>query len=258
VRPDLALSLGAWASRPARPAGQPPPDHTPAEAREAADRILARREYQWSDDRSLLERIFGPIVDWLDDVLGSLSPFGSGLPVVVGWLLLGALIGALAYLVVRSRGGWARRGRVEVAPGARVVVTDADRHVDWAAEAERCEREGRWGEAVRARYRVLVGELARRAVLGDLVGRTAGELVAELRTTAPAAAPSFVAATDLFEAAWYGGAPMGPDDLARLRSLAGSVLAAVGGRRPGTTAGPAGSAGPAGAAGPPSTSVGPS
>jgi hypothetical protein len=222
----------------------PLPDHTPAEAREAADRILSRPEYRWGDDESLLERIFGPVVDWLDDVLGSVSPFGSGLPVVIGWLLLGALVGLLVFLVVRSRGGWRRRGRVEAGPGGRVVLTDADLHVDWAAEAERCEREGRWAEAVRARYRVLVGELARRAVLGDLVGRTAGELVAEVRATAPAAAPSFVAATDLFEAAWYGGTPMGPDDLARVRSLTGSVLAAVRRREGVPTGPPQGPAGP--------------
>lgn len=243
---DRTAALGAWwAAGPGLPTVDlPPPDHTPAEAREAADKILARPEYQWGDDRSLLERILDPVVGWLDDVLGSVSPFGSGLPVVVGWLLLGALVGALAYVIVRSRGGWARRGRVEVAPGGRVVLTAADRHVDWAAEADRCEREGRWAEAVRARYRVLVGGLARRAVLGDLVGRTAGELVAEVRATAPAAAPPFVAATDLFEAAWYGGVPMGPDHLARFRSLSDGVLAAVRDRDVVAATPPLGPAGP--------------
>lgn len=219
----------------------PPPDHDPSQADEAADRILARPEYQWTDDRSLVERV----ADWLSDRLAQVSPLGAGgLPALFGWLLLLGLVGLVAYLVVRSRGGWGRRGRVAVTPGAHVVIGPGDAAVDWAAEAERCEREGRWAEALRARYRVLVTDLASRAVLGDLVGRTAGELLTEVRAAAPAASAPFDGATGLFESAWYGGEAVWPADIARFRALAEAVLAATrhGGRGAGdgsTTTAPA-------------------
>ena len=66
-----------------------------------------------------------------------------------------------------------------------------------------------WRDALRARYRVLVGELAARGLIGDLVGRTTGELVADVRASAPAVVPAFAAATDIFEETWYGGATVG-------------------------------------------------
>lgn len=222
---EVGARLATWAAT-GPLADLPPPDHDPAQARDAADRILSRPEYRWSSDRGLAERL----AEWLSDQLGRISPFGGGgLPVVFGWLLLLALAGAVTYLIVRAAGGWRRPGRLSTsAAGARVVLSEADRHVDWEAEAERCEREGLWADAVRARYRVLVGVLARRGVLGDLVGRTAGELAAEVRANAPAASAPFVAATEVFESAWYGGSPMGPGDVARLRALADAVLAAAG------------------------------
>ena len=111
---------------------------------------------------------------------------------------------------------------------ARVVVAAGDDAVDWAAEVDRCESLGLWRDALRARYRVLVGELARRGVIGDLVGRTAGELVAEVRVTSPGAAPAFAAATEVFEAAWYGGVPSGPVERDRFVRLADEVRASAG------------------------------
>lgn len=205
----------------------PPPEHDPAQARDAADQVLARSEYQWSDDRGLLERVG----DWVADQVGRLTaPFGiggGGLPVWVGWLVLALLVALVGLLVYRARGGW-RRDRVAGSRGGSRVVVSADEGVvDWAAEVARCEAEGRWRDALRARYRVLVGEMAGRRIIGDLVGRTAGELVADVRATSPATAPAFAAATDLFEAAWYGGATVGPDDRDRFARLADEVRAAA-------------------------------
>ncbi|HKY68648.1 MAG TPA: hypothetical protein VJM49_19840, partial [Acidimicrobiales bacterium] len=143
---ELAAATAWWVAGPL--ADLPPPDHDPSQANEAADRILARPEYQWTDDRSLLERV----ADWLSDRLGQVSPFGAGgLPALFGWLLLFGVVALVVYLVVRSRGGWGRRGRVTVTPGAHVVIGAGEAAVDWAAEAERCELEGRWAEALRAR-----------------------------------------------------------------------------------------------------------
>ena len=219
---EAAAAAAAWWVT--GPADLPPPDHDPGQATEAADRILSGPEYQWRDDRGIAERL----ADWVSDRLGQVSPFGAGgLPALFGWLLLVALVVLVAYLITRASGGWGRRGRVAVPPGAQVVIGPGEAAVDWGAEAERCERDGRWSEALRARHRLLVTDLARRALIGDLVGRTAGELVVEVRRSAPAASPAFEVATGLFESAWYGGAAVGPADLARFRSLADDVLAAT-------------------------------
>ncbi|MBN2624248.1 MAG: DUF4129 domain-containing protein [Acidimicrobiales bacterium] len=209
------------------PADLPPPDHDPGEARRAADDILARPEYQWSDDRSVLDRVGQWVAEQIERVL---EPFGlaaGGLPGWVGWLVLVALALLVGLLVYKARHGWRRNPAPETTPGGRVVVSAGDEGTDWAAEVARCEQAGLWRDAVRARYRVLAADLARRQAIGDLVGRTAGELVAEVRQTSPAAAPSFGRATDLFEQAWYGGADVGPADRDRFADLADAALRAV-------------------------------
>jgi hypothetical protein len=203
----------------------PEPTHDPERARQLADEILSRPEYQWSDDQTLFERIR----DWIGDRLGGLgnSLAIGGLPIWVGYVILGLLLAGLVYLLYRTRSAWlgaAGPGRRRGTEG-RVVVSADEEAVDWPAEVERAEVEGRWRDALRARYRVLVGELAAAGVLGDLVGRTTGELVAEVRSAAPAAGIAFARATDLFEAAWYGGVPVGPADRDRFVPLADEARA---------------------------------
>lgn len=233
MTPEIARALGAlarWTSpRPAGWRGElPPPDHTPERAREVADDVLARREYQWRDDRSLFDRIG----EWLSDQLEKLvSPFGlgaGGVPVWVGWLVLALLVALAGLLIYRARSGWRRDRRVPSGGDRdRIVVSAGDESIDWAAEVRRCEAAGLWRDALRARYRVLVGELARRELIGDLVGRTAGELVADVEAAAPGVAAPFRGATRLFEEAWYGGEPVGPAGRDRFAVLADAVRAAA-------------------------------
>jgi Domain of unknown function (DUF4129) len=210
-------------ARPWLPLDLPDPAHEPAQARDAADEILSRPRYDWRDEPTLLERVG----DWIARQLSRLvAPLGiGGVPVWVGWLVLFLLVGVVAWLVYRSRAGWALGARPrEAGDGSRVVVAAGEDDVDWPAEVSRAEAEGRWRDALRARYRVLVGELAAREVITDLVGRTAGELVADVRRTAPAAGGDFAAATDVFEAVWYGGDPAGPEVRDRFVALADRAL----------------------------------
>jgi hypothetical protein len=241
VLPELLTSAVVTGHlRPARSlVDLPPPEHEPGRAREAADQVLARPEYRWADDESLFERIGGWVADQIERVTAPLGLGAGGVPVWVGWLVLVALAALVGVLIYRSRSGW-RRDRVAGAAGAaRVVVSAGDDAVDWAAEVDRCESLGLWRDALRARYRVLVADLARRGVLGDLVGRTAGELVAEVRLTTPGAAPAFTTATGVFEAAWYGGAPAGPAERDRFVGLADEVRAAARRDKGGTEPSPA-------------------
>jgi hypothetical protein len=235
VLPEVLVPLAALARLGSTglvspPVDLPPPSHDPSRAREAADQVLARPEYRWGDDRSLAERIG----EWVADQVGRLTaPFGvgaGGVPVWVGWLVLVALVALVGVLVYRSRTGWRRDRAAGAAGEGRVVVSAGEDAVDWAAEVARCESRGLWRDALRARYRLLVGDLAQRRIIGDLVGRTAGELVAEVRGTSPGAASPFAAATDLFEAAWYGGAPVGPRERDQFVLLADDVRAAAGQR----------------------------
>jgi hypothetical protein len=202
----------------------PEPQHDPDQVRRRADEILSRRQYQWDDEsKNPIERL----ADWISEQLSKLTgSFGGGgtLPTWVGWLVLGLLVLLIAFIVFRLRSNLRRNPR---APGAAeaVVVAEGDDRVDWAAEADRHEAAGRWREALRCRYRVLVGELAERDVIPDLVGRTAGEYARDVGRTCPPAAPAFRSATDLFEAAWYGGAATGPAERDRFAQLAADVLA---------------------------------
>jgi hypothetical protein len=75
---------------------------------------------------------------------------------------------------------------------------------------------------------VLVGELARRGLIGDLVGRTTGELLDDVRRAAPPAVPPYTAVTYMFEETWYGGAAVGSADRDRFASLAAEVVALAG------------------------------
>lgn len=212
---------------PGGPSGDlPPPEHDPGQARDAADAILSQDRYQWSDDRSLVERVG----DWLSDQFGDFgAPFSvGGAPVWLGWVVVVLLVGGVGFVIYRSRGGW-RRDRVsDLTRGGRVVVAPGEEAIDWEAEVARCEAGGMWREALRARYRVLVATLSRRGVIGDLVGRTAGELLADVRQVAPAAAPAFAAATNLFEAAWYGGVRVGPTERDDFAAKADEALALAG------------------------------
>lgn len=201
----------------------PEPQHDPDEVRRRADEILSRRRYQWDDEsQNPLERL----AEWISEQLSGLTgSFGGGgsLPTWVGWLVLGLLVLLVAFIVFRLRSNLRRNPRAPGTPEA-VVVAEGDDRVDWAAEADRHEAAGRWRDALRCRYRVLVGELAERAVIPDLVGRTAGEYARDVTRTCPPAAPAFRAATDLFEAAWYGGAATGPAERDRFAQLAADVL----------------------------------
>ena len=72
-----------------------------------------------------------------------------------------------------------------------------------------------------------MADLARRGVLEEIPGRTAGEYRVELGGAVPAAGPSFAGATELFERAWYGGRPTTAEDAHRFRDLEARVLEAA-------------------------------
>lgn len=204
----------------------PPAIHEPEAVRELADRILAEGRYD-RPEQPLPERILEWFGDQLGKVLGSFV--GSGAGTVVAWAFVLGAVALVVYLVV-----W--HGRVVSLPTARprrasTMVELTRTPAEWRAEAASLEAQGRWREGLRCRHRALVGELVRRGDVRDQAGRTAGEHLRDVTRSRPEAAPAMAAATELFEAAWYGDAATGSAEAERFEALASSVLAVPMGRR---------------------------
>jgi hypothetical protein len=145
---------------------------------------------------------------------------------VLAWIIIAVVLGGVVYLLVRY-------GRVSLPalsepdePGVMVELTRSA--AEWRAEAARLEDEGRWAEGLRSRHRALVADLVRRGAIPEQPGRTAGEYVRDVAVTLPDATVPLAAATELFEAAWYGGADTGPAEAARFQALDAQVLAVHG------------------------------
>lgn len=199
------------------------PAPTPDEVREQAEAVLARPEFDQAEP-SPIDRAIDWIGERLGDVLGRGTEAAAGSR-LVGYLVLAAGLAVCAYLLYR----WLRRARAAAAvdPDAAVSVEAGVGASEWRAAAERLEGEGRWKEALRCRYRVLVTELVERDLVDDVPGRTAGEYRQEVGAGLPAAAPAFSEASDLFELAWYADAPTGAAENQRIRGLTDQVLERV-------------------------------
>lgn len=199
------------------PGRLPVPETDPAAVADAAQRVLSRPEYR-PPARPLLERVLDWVTGQLDRLIGALA--GGGRASVVAWGVLIVSVAAAVVMAARFFRGLSPTGRRSAPslPGRRVTAED------WRAAALGHEAAGRSREAARAWWRALVAELAARGVVEEVPGRTAGEYRARVAAVHPDGGPSFAAATDLFEAAWYGRRPLTPGDLALLRQQATEAL----------------------------------
>jgi hypothetical protein len=197
----------------------------PSHIRDAARAILHRAEFApakrswWSAAVQWVVRRIGHLLSRLSGLGG-----GSGATAWIVVAVLAVLVGLIGLLAVRY---WVRLPADPSRPVVVTVATAGRSAVDWRAEAAEHERQGRWRDALRCRYRALVAELAGRGVVEEIPGRTAGEYRSVVRSTLPTVATDFSGATDLFEYAWYGDRPTGPDDQHHFDELAGRVLATV-------------------------------
>jgi hypothetical protein len=203
----------------------PVPSQDPATSNGKADDILSRREFQEAEP-GLYDRVTG----WIGDTIGSLIErlFSGGSGTAVAWAILAGAVGAIVLLAVRFGRTVQRDPGAPVAP---VAVEVRRSPVEWHREAEAFEARGEWKEALRCRYRALVADLVARQVVRDLAGHTAGEYRADVSGVLPEAAAEFAGASELFERAWYGDRPTGPDENARFRELAAAVVAVAAGHR---------------------------
>jgi len=158
----------------------------------------------------------------------------SGFLGLLLWVLLIAVVAAAIWVAVRF---FVDRRRSASGLGEDVADPDDDALVGtviidrsreprgWREDAERHRAEGRFRDALRCRYRALVGDLARRGLLDEIPGCTTGEERRQLRVTSPNAVPFFGEAADIFDGAWYGNVSVDASDDDRFRQLDRDVLA---------------------------------
>jgi hypothetical protein len=195
------------------------PAGDPARARQLAHDILSGRQFR-VPPRSLFSRVTGWIVHRLALIVAWLVKGGTAS--VVGIIVLVAA--ALVVVLVVSRYSRGLRGDPARSPAYETFVRRSAR--DWLAEAAEHEQAGRWRDAIRCRYRALLADLDGRGVIREVAGTTSGEYRTAVARRAPSAGVPFAGASELFERAWYGSRPGGPEDADQFRHLADEVLAA--------------------------------
>jgi hypothetical protein len=150
------------------------------------------------------------------------------------WIVFFALVVALVVLLVRAamglggRGRRRRRRRTDDEPEAEMlggVRIDTSREpADWRRDADAHRAAGRFRDAVRCRYRALVGDLARAALIDEIPGRTTGEERVQLADVAPPASEPFDRVAGLFDDTWYGDRTATDADVAEVERLEHEVL----------------------------------
>ena len=129
---------------------------------------------------------------------GTSAAGAAGLDLVTMALWIALIAGLVVLLVVVGRALATRSAKVDDDveelddPGVEevggVVVDRRREPSNWRAEADAHRRAGRFRDALRCRYRALVGDLARRGLIDEIPGRTTGEERAQLHDVAPRAA----------------------------------------------------------------------
>jgi hypothetical protein len=219
-----ALAVPAATTGPPAAEPLPEPQTDPATSRQRADEILARPEFRPAQP-SLTSRV----TRWLGDLLGRLVTrlFDGGVGSALAWGILALVVAGVVFLITRVT----RTMQPDPVRGGATMTVEVHRTpTEWRREAEACEARGAWKDGLRCRYRGLIADLVARGVVRDLVGRTTGEYRADVAAELPAAAADFAGASELFERAWYGDRPTGPDQSARFRALADHVVAGAGHR----------------------------
>jgi hypothetical protein len=191
--------------------------HDAGELRERAEELLSGPPYQDLEEGPL-GAAWRTAREWLAERLATLLSL-IGDDAGVAWVLVA--VGVLLLLVVawRATRGLALDRAVE-APATGPAGRPASA---WHADAEEHEAAGRWRDAVRCRYRALVGHLVEAGVVEDVPGRTVGELDRELEAHAPGLAPEVARAGGVFAAIFYGTQPADADDARAVADVARRV-----------------------------------
>ena len=233
----IGLRAAVWllASAPPPTEPFPPVDQDPDDIRVEACKLVSR-------DPSTCVTTPRPTVTRPPRSGGGGGGFDASFLSIFLWIALVAAVVFAVIAVVRGGFGGAKRSKRgahadddetddEVIEEGAVFVDRSREPGDWRQQADEHRRAGRYREALRCRYRALVGDLARRGWIDEIPGRTTGEHRRQVHQVTPAAGDAFDAVADLFDGAWYGHFDVDERDDDRFRELEQTVLAAVGERR---------------------------
>lgn len=160
---------------------EPPVDIGRDQAAQEAARELSKSAYRESGG-SLLQRALGKVLDWIGDLLNSLTGTSSnghaGLAMLIGLLVL-------VVVVVLWRAGVLRTSGRARSAQAVFDTSQPRRAAEYRALAEQEAAAGDFALAVRSRFRACVAELTERTVLDERAGRTAYEVVTDAEKVAP-------------------------------------------------------------------------
>ena len=195
----------------------------PEEIRQVADDILRKSEYL-EPEEGLAGRLLGWILDRLDGLFGDATPGApGGFP--IGWVLLGLIAVVTIWMLYRVMPRHAiSKTREDVTVDTEVRARSS--RADWLDLARAAERDGRFRDAVHARYRAIVAGLLDRDELPQDDGATSGEYT-QAFDVGPPRGTSFQAATGRFEDVWYGGAEANKGDVLELEVLDDDVMGPV-------------------------------
>jgi hypothetical protein len=178
----------------------------PDTARREAEHILNDGRFKSSSTPRPLRGPLQWIGDRLDTVFGPVGRFLAGLPGIVWWILAGALVAFIVWMIVRVR----QRG-IGAAPehGKRhAPAADAAEDADaLERQADEAERAGDLERAVRLRFRAGLLRLGDRGAIRYRPSVTTGEVRRTLRSS------RFDGLAGTFEEVTYGGRSADPPDV---------------------------------------------
>lgn len=185
---------------------EPPIDIGRDQAAAEAAEELSKSAYRQSGG-SLIERAFGKVMEWIAELMDSLSgtsPGGhAGLFMLIGLIILIAI-------VVLWRAGVLRT--IYRVKGQAVFDTARPRSAaEYRAQAEQEAASGDYALAVRSRFRACVAELTERTILDERAGRTAYEVVADAGRAVPSLRDPLQPAALAFTEVVYGNRPGTPE-----------------------------------------------
>ncbi|GIJ12952.1 DUF4129 domain-containing protein [Micromonospora andamanensis] len=123
----------------------------------------------------------------------------------------------------RRRSARPHQRESETGSPVTVIPQPAAGPVGTVGTADRLAAEGRYGEAVRERLRVMLHQLTERQVVRVRPGMTVTEVVTEATANHPPAGPPLTAAAAIFSELWYAQRPATADHDHRMRGHAGQL-----------------------------------
>ncbi|SRR6266536_1603082 len=185
---------------------EPPVDIGRDQAAAEAAKELSKAAYRESGG-SLIERAIGKLLEWIGDLLDSLtgtSPNGhAGLAMLIGLVVL-------IIVVVLWRAGVLRTSH-KVSSHAVFDTARPRTASEYRTQSEQEAASGDYALAVRSRFRACVAELTERTILDERPGRTAYEVVADAGRAVPTLREPLQPAALAFTEVVYGNRPGTPE-----------------------------------------------